>query len=90
MHMEIEWDADKAASNLRKHGVSFEEAATALLDPMALAHEDSSAEGESRWVLLGMSAQPRLLTVVYTLRGQDRIRLISARRATRKEAGQYA
>jgi uncharacterized DUF497 family protein len=37
MHMEIEWDADKAASNLRKHGVSFEEAATALLDPMALA-----------------------------------------------------
>jgi uncharacterized DUF497 family protein len=90
MHMEIEWDADKAASNLRKHGVSFEEAATALLDPMALAQEDSSAEGESRWVLLGMSAQPRLLTVVYTLRGQDRIRLISARRATRKEAGQYA
>jgi uncharacterized DUF497 family protein len=90
MHMEIEWDADKAASNLRKHGVSFEEAATALLDPMALAQEDSSAEGESRWVLLGMSAQPRLLTVVYTLRGQDRIRLISARRATRNEAGQYA
>ena len=90
MHMEIEGDADKAASNLRKHGVSFEEAATALLDPMALAQEDSSAEGESRWVLLGMSAQPRLLTVVYTLRGQDRIRLISARRATRKEAGQYA
>jgi uncharacterized DUF497 family protein len=88
--MEIEWDADKAASNLRKHGVSFEEAATALLDPMALAQEDSSAEAEARWVLLGMSAQPRLLTVVYTLRSQDRIRLISARRATRKEARQYA
>ena len=90
MHMEIEWDADKAASNLRKHGVSFEEAATALLDPMALAQEDSTAEGEARWVLLGMSAQRRLLTVVYTLRSQDRIRLISARRATRKEARQYA
>jgi uncharacterized DUF497 family protein len=88
--MEIEWDADKAASNLRKHGVSFEEAATALLDPMALAQEDSSAAGEARWVLLGMSAQPRLLTVVYTLRSHDRIRLISARRATRKEAKQYA
>ena len=88
--MEIEWDADKAASNLRKHGVSFEEAATALLDPTALAQEDVSAEGEARWVLLGMSAQPRLLTVVYTLRNQDRIRLISARRATRKEARQYA
>jgi uncharacterized protein len=90
MHMEIEWDADKAASNLRKHGVSFEEAASALLDPMALAQEDSSAEGEARWVLLGMSAQLRLLTVVYTLRSQDRIRLVSARRATRKEAKQYA
>jgi len=90
MHMEIEWDADKAASNLRKHGISFEEAATALLDPTALAQEDVSAEGEARWVLLGMSAQPRLLTVVYTLRNQDRIRLISARRATRKEARQYA
>jgi uncharacterized DUF497 family protein len=88
--MEIEWDADKAASNLHKHGVSFEEAATAPLDPMALAQEDSSAEGQARWVVLGMSAQPRLLTVFCTLRSQDRIRLISARRATRKEARQYA
>ena len=90
MHTEIEWDSDKADSNLKKHGVSFEEAATALLDPMALAQEDAAAEGEPRWVLIGMSAQLRLLTVVYTLRRQDRIRLISARRATRKEAKHYA
>ena len=90
MHMEIEWDSDKADSNLEKHGVSFEEAATALLDPMALAQEDAAAEGEPRWVLIGMSAQMQLLTVVYTLRRQDRIRLISARRATRKEAKHYA
>ena len=90
MHMEIEWDSDKADSNLKKHGVSFEEAATALLDPMALAQEDAASEGESRWVLIGMSAQLRLLTVIYTLRRQDRIRLISARRATRKEAKHYA
>ena len=90
MHMEIEWDSDKADSNLEKHGVSFEEAATALLDPMALAREDAAAEGEPRWVLIGMSAQMQLLTVVYTLRRQDRIRLISARRATRKEAKHYA
>ena len=90
MHMEIEWDSDKADSNLKKHGVSFEEAATALLDPMALAREDAAAEGEPRWVLIGMSAQMQLLTVVYTLRPQDRIRLISARRATRKEAKHYA
>ena len=90
MHMEIEWDSDKADSNLEKHGVRFEEAATALLDPMALAQEDAASEGEPRWVLIGVSSQLRLLTVVYTLRSQDRIRLISARKATRKEAKHYA
>ncbi len=90
MHMDIEWDSDKADSNLKKHGVSFEEAATALLDPMALAQEDTASKGEPRWVLIGMNAQLRLLTVVYTLRHQDRVRLISARRATRKEAKHYA
>jgi len=51
MHMNIEWDPDKVASNLTKHGVSFEEAATALLDPAALAQEDPVADQESRWVL---------------------------------------
>ncbi len=91
MHMDIEWDTDKAVSNLAKHGVSFDEAATALLDPMALAQEDEDADGEARWVLLGMSAQTRLLIVVYTLRDPDeRVRLISARKATRKEAKYYA
>ncbi|MBK1736099.1 hypothetical protein CKO15_12630 [Halorhodospira abdelmalekii] len=89
--MDIEWDTDKAESNLAKHGVSFDEAATALLDPMALAQEDEDAQGEARWVLMGMSAQARLLVVVYTLRGSDeRIRLISARKASRKEAKYYA
>ena len=88
--MEIEYDPVKAETNLTKHGVSFEEAATALLDPMALGFEDQDAEGESRWVLLGMSSQARLLTVIYTLRDSDRIRLISARKATRNEAKQYA
>jgi uncharacterized DUF497 family protein len=57
---------------------------------MALAQEDESSEGESRWVLIGMSANARLLTVVYTLRDENRIRLISARKATRKEASIYA
>lgn len=89
--MNIEWDPDKAESNLAKHGVSFDEAVTSLLDPMALAREDEDAEGEARWVLMGMSVQARLLIVVYTLRGSDeRIRLISAREATRKEARYYA
>jgi uncharacterized protein len=90
MHMEIEWDPAKAESNLRKHGVPFEEAVTALLDPNALAQEDVRSEGEARWVLIGMSASARLLTVVYTLRQESRIRLISARKATRKEAAYYA
>jgi uncharacterized protein len=88
--MEIEWDPGKAAANEEKHGVRFEEAATSLLDPMALAQEDESSEGEARWVLIGMSANARLLTVVYTLRDENRIRLISARKATRKEASCYA
>jgi len=88
MHMDIEWDADKAVANFKKHGVRFEEAATSLLDPQALAQEDPGSE--ARWLLIGMSASARLLTVVYTLRDEDRIRVISARKATRKEAEYYA
>ncbi|RKZ53877.1 MAG: BrnT family toxin [Candidatus Parabeggiatoa sp. nov. 3] len=87
--MEIEFDPNKASSNLIKHGISFEESSTALLDPLALVREDPDAEGENRWVLIGMSNQARLLTVVYTLRN-ERIRLISARKATKKEAKIYA
>jgi uncharacterized protein len=90
MHIEVEWDAAKAAANLRKHGVSFEEAATSLLDPLSLAQADDPSEGEPRWVLVGLSARARLLTVVYTLRAANRIRLISARKATREEASYYA
>jgi uncharacterized DUF497 family protein len=88
MHIDIEWDSDEADSNLQKHGVSFEEAATAQLDPMALAQEDAASEGDPRWVLIGMSAQMRLVTVIYALR--DRVRLISARKATRKVVKYYA
>jgi uncharacterized protein len=88
--MDIEWDADKAVANLKKHGVRFEEAVTSLFDPQALAHEDASSEGEARWVLIGMSANARLLTIIYTLRSGDRIRIISARKATRKETNFYA
>jgi uncharacterized DUF497 family protein len=87
--MDFEFDPIKAAANLKKHGVSFAEAATALLDGQALAYEDGQADGEPRWVLLGLSAQGRLLFVIYTLRG-ERLRLISARKATRKEENGYA
>lgn len=88
--MEIESDPLKAASNLKKHGVSFEEATSVLYDPAALVQEDIDSIGENRWVLLGMSEKARLITVVYTLRDENKIRLISARKATRKEASYYA
>jgi uncharacterized DUF497 family protein len=88
--MEIEYHKEKAEANSRKHGVSFEEAATALLDERALVMEDSDTIGESRWVLLGMSNKARLLTVVYTLRNSETIRMISARKSTRKESQYYA
>jgi uncharacterized DUF497 family protein len=87
--VQIEFDPHKAASNLKKHGVSFEEAASCLLDPQALVDEDTDSKNESRWILLGMSNQVRLLVVVYTLRG-DTIRLISARKPTAKEVRHYA
>ncbi len=88
--MKIEFDPVKSKSNQAKHGVSFDEAVTALLDPLALVAEDPDSESEARWILVGMSAQARLLTVVYTVRAEQRIRLISARKSTRKEAKHYA
>ena len=88
--MKIEFDPRKAASNLKKHGVSFEEAASCMLDPLALVRSDPDAEYEVRLVLLGMSHAGRLLTVCYTLRGDEAIRLISARKATTKEVTSYA
>ena len=90
MPMQVEFDPNKAAANLRKHGVTLEEAAGSLLDPMALVREDENAEGEMRFVLVGMSREGRLLTVCYTLRDEESIRLISARKSTGKEERQYA
>jgi uncharacterized protein len=87
--MDIEYDPRKAASNLKKHGVSFDDAATALLDPMALAREDDDAQGEARFVAVGMSSAGHLITVCYTLRDEETIRLISARGATTNERRQY-
>jgi len=87
--VEIEFDESKARANLKKHGVSFEEAATALFDERALSMEDPFTRGESRCLLIGMSELARLLTVVYTFR-RHRIRLISARKASKRETKQYA
>ena len=86
--MSIEFDQKKAASNLKKHGVSFDEAASALLDPMALVREDDDTQDEVRFLLVGMSNTGHLLTVCYALR-KEIIRLISARMATKNERKQY-
>jgi len=87
--MKIEFDSNKAAINFAKHGVSFDEAQTCLLDTHALVFEDNDSEGENRWVLLGMSNKARLLVVIYTVRGES-IRLISARKPTKTEVKNYA
>jgi uncharacterized DUF497 family protein len=89
--MKIVWDESKAASNLKKHrGVSFEEAATCLLDPMALVNEDPDAEGEQRFVLIGLSKNIRLLSVCYALPDENTIRIMSARKPTKREEICYA
>ncbi len=84
----IEFDPAKARANLRKHRVSFADAEQALRDPQAITIEDPDAEGEQRLVTLGSDTLGRVLVVVYTLRG-DRVRLISARKASKGEARQY-
>lgn len=86
--VDIEFDPAKAQANLRKHRVSFAHAEQALRDPLAFTIEDPDAEGELRFVTLGMDALGRVLVVVHTPRG-DRTRLISARKASRGEAEQY-
>ena len=86
----FEWDPRKAASNERKHGVSFEEAEAVFYDEQALFLEDPQpADEEERFVLLGLSAALRLLVVVHAVREKDVIRIISARKATRPERQQY-
>ena len=86
--VDIEFDPAKAAANLSKHKVSFAHAEQALRDSMAVTIEDPDAQGEQRVVTLGMDALGRILVVVHTPRG-DRIRLISARKASRGESEQY-
>lgn len=89
------WDSQKAILNLVKHSVSFEEAATVFGDPGALDWEDPEhSETEVRFKRLGMSRDQRILIVIYTIRrtanGDKAIRLISARRASRKERKAYS
>ncbi|HET7231394.1 MAG TPA: BrnT family toxin [Longimicrobium sp.] len=90
MSFGFEWDTEKAASNQRKHGVSFDEAQTVFGDPFARTRPDPRhSPGEERWITLGVSEQGRLLVVVHADRGEV-IRIISARPATGHERRTYA
>ena len=87
--MKFEWDPAKAIANLRKHRLSFDEAATVFLDPLAVSGPDPDHSlGENRYVTFGMSSLGRLLVVAHTHRPGS-IRIISARRADRWERKMY-
>jgi uncharacterized DUF497 family protein len=89
MPLGFEWDDAKARSNLAKHGVSFEEAATVFADLSSLTISDPAhSQAEDRFVIIGSSYQGKLLVVVHTERG-DSIRVISARRAGKRERKAY-
>jgi hypothetical protein len=91
----FDWDPKKAAANRRKHGVSFERTATVFLDPEAISIPDEEhSKDEQRWVTMGLDRSGIVLVAVHTFEVLDaarcRIRLISARKATKKETSEYA
>jgi len=89
MSLRFEWDPRKAAANLAKHGVSFQEAQTVFADPLGRVRPDPRhSAGELREVLIGTSGGGRLLAIMFTER-EDAVRLISARHATRRERIDY-
>lgn len=92
--LDVAWDPAKALSNLAKHGVSFEQAATVLLDPLALSVFDAAhSQDEERWFTLGTASDGKLLAVSHTYQANSplevKVRIISAREATRRERQQY-
>jgi hypothetical protein len=87
--LSFQWDDEKALRNLRKHGVSFREAASVFADPISISIDDRDHGGhERRSVLVGLSSRGRYLIVAYTERGAA-IRIINARKATRHERKRY-
>jgi len=89
MGLKFEWDRRKAVLNIKKHGVSFEEAATAFGDPLSVTiHDPKHSDDEDRFLLLGETQDKKLVVVAHTDR-KDTIRLINARPATRHEREDY-
>lgn len=87
--MRFEWDPAKAEANFRVHGVRFSDTVSVLEDDFALTREDPASLGEQRFSTLGLSSTGELLVVVYTYRGPDVIRLISAWKANRRQRLRY-
>lgn len=90
-NIQFEWDAAKASVNHKKHGISFDEAKTVFYDENAvIIHDPEHSDDEERFVLLGISSVSRVLVVIHCYRKKDKIiRIISARKATKKETVQY-
>jgi uncharacterized DUF497 family protein len=88
VQVSFEWDPQKAASNAKKHGIEFADAVAVFDDGSAVTIADEDSEDEERWVTIGVDAFQRMLVVVYTWR-ETNIRVISARRATRREQATY-
>ena len=86
--VDYQWDLNKARANLKKHAVDFADAVGVFEDHLALNIDDPASPGEPRWITVGMDFLNRLLVVVYTYRGEA-IRLISARKATKRERDSY-
>ena len=85
----FEWDTNKARKNIKTHDISFDEASTAFKDTLSLTiHDPLHSDEEDRFTLIGNSVKNRLLVIVHTERG-NKIRIISARKATKKERKQY-
>lgn len=90
MNMRFEWDPAKAASNIRKHGISFDEAISVFKDPLAFIFDDiTHSEQEHREIIIGMSTLRRMILVCFVERLEDVVRIISARPATRQEIKDY-
>ena len=89
MALEFSWNPSKAAANLEKHGVRFEDASTAFADPLSITVPDPAhSDDEQRYVMVGRSIEGKLLVVVHSER-KDSIRIISAREASRRERREY-
>jgi uncharacterized DUF497 family protein len=86
--MRVTWDPNKARVNLKKHGIRFSDAEAVLFDPLGITVEDVSSRGEPRFITIGTDPLGQVLVVVYAYR-ETHVRLISARRATRKERHRY-